>query len=188
MDGGGIEGDETFPPEGIGDWLMIHRERYVCAWDSRDPIGFYLIDDGTRPGSRPIACDLSRRFLETLPVILRSGPIIEITFFQRTRIRKIWGGGGKWMDLDEEEKEWNLRNSTRFRLISSLRLNEFFPWNAARVTRRMYHREPIYDGDERLLPIRWMHRVRERERDTFYSGYRTFTLGRRWRNVERDIS
>lgn len=24
--------------------------------------------------------------------------------------------------------------------------------------------------------------------DTFYRGYRTFTLGRRWRNAERDIS
>lgn len=58
---------------------MIRCERYICAWDSRDPIGFYLIDDGTER----LACDLSRRFLETLPVIFRSsGPIIEITFFQ----------------------------------------------------------------------------------------------------------
>lgn len=59
--------------------------------------------------------------------------------------------------------------------------------NAENVSRRAYLRgraSALYSTG-----VRWMHRVREGEGgDTFYRGYRTFTLGRRWRNAERDIS
>lgn len=164
---GGIEGDETFRPAGIA-LTHAHTNTHTLINDTIATM-VYLIDDGRDEARSDRSHAIYRRFLETLPVI-RSVYTSRLYYFYAAEcvLRDPGKRSGR-----------NLRN---------LQLGEFLPSKRGEcITASLFTGTSVcslFNGG----PVNAQGEREEEGGDTFYRGYRTFTLGRRWRNAERDIS